>query len=759
MSVFDGETGAGLSVGLGEVLISPFAAPELESSTVSPMERDLPASPVLATPFAEALATLGEEELEAQAVGALVAELEDEEFTEALEALVDEAAGMHLRSTGTWSHEADAGRLAATEVEQWLEALAAEADHRLAQLAEHLADRPVDAVSEAELEALTGSFMPPEGLAGPFDVQEQFFGKLVRKAVKVAKGAAKLVKRGIAAVGKLLPVGRVFDLLRKLVRPLLQRVLAKAIGKLPSALQPAARQLAGRVPGLRETADEQEDEGTVAALAERFDEALAEAVLAPSEAAAASPLALFETEASSVRDGGGELEALDDARERLARQLSEAPPGSDPTREMEQFIPVVMAAMPLVKLGVKVIGRQRIVGFIAKLLAKLIQPMVGAQVARPLSQHVADAGLRLLGLEAETRDTVGAEALVAATEDTIREVMSLPEASLEQELLLEAAVQEAFEEAAVRHFPARVLRTGLDGGDEGEQERGIWVPMPRTAGARRRYRTYSDVRPVVIGRLVARSVVFPEGDTLEERLLDEGVSSWPVTAEVTTFELLPGGELGHLAAFELDGESPASGALAFHELEDENWLPGVPLRGGRAGPRAGRHGARRVGRRFVRLRVAGRPVRRRRRFAVRVDLTGAAPQLFLYLLVSERLAHQLAGALAQRRHASVVAALRRLVGPAWQRAMAVRLGRMLTRHGVQVPDGGSARLAAQLAAAVERVVAARLPEAAANLAAAARDPAPGITLTFAFPFADRDALSRGTPGEPTLSIRPGQHRA
>ena len=189
MSVFDGETAAGFGgVGPGELLTSPFAAPELESSTVSPMERDVPASPVLATPFAEALATVGEEELEGQAVGALAAELEDEEFTEALEALVDEAAGMYLRSAGTWSHEADAGRLAATEVEQWLEALAAEADHRLAQVAEHLADRPVDAVSEAELEALAETFTPPEGMVGPLDAQVQFLGKLVRKAVKAVQG-------------------------------------------------------------------------------------------------------------------------------------------------------------------------------------------------------------------------------------------------------------------------------------------------------------------------------------------------------------------------------------------------------------------------------------------------------------------------------------------------------------------------------------------------------------------------------------------
>ncbi|MGY1639396.1 hypothetical protein ACI78V_22345 [Geodermatophilus sp. SYSU D00742] len=749
MSVFETET----EQRPDGFLASPFSVAEVEAAASPLPEAPVPA--VLETPFAEALASVGEEELEAQAVSALVAELEDEEFTEALEALVDEAAGMHLRSAGTWSHEADAGRLAGAEVEQWLEALAAEADHRLARLADHLADRPVDAVSAAELEALVAGVAPPEGLAGPLDAQEQFLGKLVRKAANVVKGAAKLVKRGVAAVGKLLPVGRVFDVLRRLVRPLLQRVLAKAIGKLPPALQPAARRLAGRVPGLREATDEQEHEGTVVALAEQFDAAVAEAVLAPGEAAAAAPLAAFEAEASSVRDGAAELEALDDARQRLARQLSASPPGADPTAEMEQFIPVVMAAMPLVKLGVKVIGRQRIVGFVARLLADLVRPMVGAQVAGPLSQHVADAGLRLLGLEAEARDTVGAEALVAAAEDTIREVVSLPEASLESELLLEAVVQEAFEEAAVRHFPAQVLRAGLDGGEAGEDERGIWVPMPRVAGGRRRFRTYSIVRPVHIGRLVARSVVFPEGDTLEERLLDEGVTSWPVTAEVTTYELLPGGEPGHLAAFELEGESPASGALAFHELEDESWLPGVPRRGGSAG----RRGAVRPGRRYVRLRVGGRPVRRRRRFAVRLDLTGAAPQLLVHLLVSERLAHVLAGALAQRRQAAVVAALRRLVGPAWQRAIAGRLRRMLARHGIQVPDGGSARLAAQLAAALERVVAARLPEAAATLAAAAKDPAPGITLTFTFPFADREALSRGTPGEPTLGVRPGQHRA
>jgi hypothetical protein len=435
---------------------------------------------------------------------------------------------------------------------------------------------------------------------------------------------------------------------------------------------------------------------------------------------------------------------------------------------MEEFIPAVMAAMPLVKLGVKVVGRVRVVKFVAGLLANLIKPMIGPEVATPLSRHIADAGLRLLGLEAEGAQdgTLGAEALVAATEDTIREVMAMPEASLEHELLVEAAVEEAFEQAAMRHFPPQVLRPDLAQAEQ-DDERGIWVALPRSTRPHLRYRKYSVVRPLRITRPMAQAVVFTEGDTLEERLLDEGVSNWPVQAELHTYELLPGGDVGHLAAFELEGESYADGALEFDELEDERPLhqPGGgrgprPLaRGGRRPGGAGRRGRRRARGRVVRLKVRGRRLRRRPRFAIKLDVTSAAPQLVLHLLVSERVAHQMAGDLEHKRQAQVVAAVRRLVGEPRQKAMAARLQRLLTRQGITLPEGGGAKLAAALAEAVERVVAAQLPEAAATLATAAKDPAAGATLSFTFPFADKDALARGEPGEPTMQIRAGMHRA
>jgi len=778
MSVFETTNPRDPAAG-GELLSSPFAGADLTATAEAGPASPASVASALTTPFSEALASLAETDLEAEAFAALTADFEDEEFTEALEGLVSEAAARHLASTGSWSHESGAMQLAHTEVEQWLATVGAEADRQLAELEAHFGDRPVDSVSEAEIDAFGGSSAERAPLDSPVNAQEQFFKKLLDKAKKVVKGAVKLAKKGIKAAAKLLPTGKIFGALRKLVGPLLKRVLAKAIGKLPEPLRPAARRLAGKLSGAASgavnaaagavsaaTGAPTGTDGDAAAAADgsgsealsaSFDEALAEAVLAPNEAAAAEALEAFEAEAAAVASSESSVEALDLARHRLARQLAEAQPGQPPVAEMEEFIPVVMAAMPLIKLGVKIIGRDRVVKFVAGLLANLIKPMIGPEIAAPLSRQIADAGLGLLGLEAEAgRDgALGAEALVAAAEDTVREVLSLPDASLRQELLVEAAVEEAFEEAARRHFPPQVLRPDLAQAEQ-EGERGIWVALPRSTNPHLRYRKYSVVHPLRITRPMAQAVVFAEGDTLEERLLDEGATAWPVQAELHSYELLPGGDVGHLAAFELEGESYADGALEFDELEDER--PLRPAAGGGRRPGGARRGRGHRGRRVVRLKVRGRRLRRRPRFALRLDVTSAAPQLVLHLLISERVAHQMAGDLEHKRHAQVVTAVRRLVGEPRQKAIAARLQHMLARQGITLPEGGGAKLAAALAQAVERVVAAQLPEAAATLATAAKDPAAGATLSFTFPFADRDALGRGEPGEPTMQIRAGLRR-
>lgn len=741
--------------------VSPFAVSSLHETEPQPLEPELSAE--LSSPFTEALATLTEDEAEDEALQALVAELEDEEFSGALEALANEAAGRHLSGTAVWSSAAEAPAMAGADVGQWMEAIAAEADRMLASLEEHFRDRSADTITDDEIDDVMRSRGPAlEAFTEPLDAQELFFGSLWKKAKKAVRGVTKLVKKGIRAASKFLPLGRLFSLLKKLVRPLLRQVLHRAIGKLPRALRRPAKQLAARF-GLEAEADleQQEESGDeefgeepqdeFEALAEEFDTQLAEAILAPDEASAEALATEYETasesEAAGVPDPVSELDA---ARQRLARELISADPDVPPTQAMEQFIPAVMAARPLIRLGIRMIGRQRVVNTIAKLIARLIQGVVGAQMARLLSRHIASTGLGLLGLEAEAGDgTLGAEALVAATEDTVRRVLSMPAQWLENEALLEAAVQDSFAEATVRHLPAEVIRPDLLEA-ETEGEHGVWIMMPRATRPVYRYKKYSRAIPVVITRPVARSVVLAEGETLEDQLLDAGVQSWPVHGEVEMYETLPGAEAGHLAAYEAGAgagaDSLAGAALEFSELASAGQLP---LPSGRPAP---------PGRRLYRLRVRGARLRRRSPFSVRLDLGGARPEIRVHLRFSERQAHHVAQLLRQHKQPQVLSLVRRMTGAPLRMVMTARLRRMLGHRGVVLPSGGPARLANQLADATVAAVARQLPASSATLTSAAQDPAPGVTLSFVFAFQSKQAIGRAAPAAPTLTIRPGQHR-
>src|SRR5205823_2775297 len=80
--------------------------------------------------------------------------------------------------------------------------------------------------------------------AGPLSfATEQFLGGLIRKAKGLVSGAVNLAKKGLSAVGKLLPIGKIFDALKRLVQPLLKRVLQMAMNKLPASVRPYAEKL------------------------------------------------------------------------------------------------------------------------------------------------------------------------------------------------------------------------------------------------------------------------------------------------------------------------------------------------------------------------------------------------------------------------------------------------------------------------------------------------------------------------------------
>jgi hypothetical protein len=732
----------------------PFAGGGLviEPARPSPTESTAAPPPPLASPFAEAFTGGAEADEEAMTAAALLGELEDEAFEEALEALVDEVAARHLASTPAWSSEAAGPDVAASEAEAWAATVASQADRYLGHLEREFADRPVDSLTEEEISAAGERIAGVDPLAG---ATEQLFGGLVKKVVGAAKG---IVKTGLKAVKGVLSIGKLFGLVRKLVPWLLRMVVNKAINRLPRGLRPAARQLAGRLAGGAAR-------GAGAEAAEAFDNRLAGAILAPNEAAADQIVAEADDEAA--QPVAEPLAALDDARARLVTQLAEAEPGQPPVAEIEQFVPAVMAILPLIRTGISLFGRDRFKRLVAKGIAGLIQGHVGPQAARALAPPITDVGMRLLNLEAEDPATLGAEALVSTVEDTIREVAALPDESLDEPLRLQAEVEQAFTEAAARHLPRHVLRPDI-GAYETDDEGGVWVAMPRATRPRFRYRKWSRVYRVPIGRARARAIVLPGEDTLEDRLLDAGVAAWPVEAEVHLFEAMPGTHVGHLAAYEVDEPGatggPAAASLATGEFEEltpeiSSLLLAQPGLGRRVVIQApGR--ALRPGQRLFRVVLPGARVRRRPpRLVFRLDASGARPVLRVHLRLTEREGDTIAQSLARNAHPAVVALLRRVVGAPARHNLATRLDRQARRRmGQPLPAGRAGTLAGHLAETMLTTVAKELPSAAAALAGAARDPAPGLTLTFVYTFADRAAVGTGTPEGPTLSIRPGQRR-
>jgi hypothetical protein len=706
--------------------------------------------PGLRSPFAEALLETGGSE-EEQLLDRLLGEVDDETFEDAVEALVDEVAGLHL--TSPWASEssrgqAGRGQSGSATVDAWASRLTTDTQRFLDHLETTFAQRRPESISQDELDLAAMEFEVDS--LGP--ASEQLFGGILNKVKNVVGAVAKT---GVNLLTKITGLSAITGILRKLVDPLVRRIVTFALHKLPPAAQGPARALALKL-GVQESSSAQ-------SIVTEFDRQFAEALTAGNEAAA-DQLLTAAGEAAAL-DGEDPVSELDTARARLVDELSTAPPGEPPVVQVEQFIPAVMAAMPLIRTAVKIMGRDRIKGLLARPLALFITPLIGAQAARTLAPQLADTGMKLLKLEHELPATLGAEALVATLEETVRQVFSLPAEALADDLRLGVEVQEAFAEAAARYLPRQVLRTDLETGDP-EDERGSWIMMPRTAAPHFRYRAYSRPFPILLPRPTAATIVIGEEETLEERMMDAGVSSWPVEAEVRLYEAVPGTHLGHLAATENDPASTETLATdEFAELTPEvaGLLLGAPGLGRAAGPGAtiGRTGVPRPGQRFFRVLARGthpRTGRRIRRLALRLDLSNGTPVLRVHLRIGERAAHTIATQLDQRAQLQVVATLRRLLGPAARLALAQRLSRLRTLNTPDpLPEERRRALAETLAEAMLTTAAKELPSAAAALAGAARDPAAGITLTFAFPYPDRAALT-GDPGAPTLSIRPGLHR-
>lgn len=501
----------------------------------------------------------GESEAVAPEVAAfseITAELKDTLFREALEQLVDEALEAHGEQLAGEYGDRETRDLAAERVlTEHFAPLAAQMEAVLDRFFERLEGYEAESLTDMEIERISNEALPTGVPLSPGS--EQFLFGWVRKAAKAVSGAVNLVKKGVAgavtlagkglaAVGKL-ALGPLLKPLKMLGGYLLKHVVKYALHQIPVSLRPLAQKLSEKLfralgethEGETEDHEQTEAEALPAApdaahLEAEFDVQVAQLLFTPDEAE-------VDHLVSSYGEGesySSPLPALDDARSQLIKELSRLQPGESAGPVMEQFVPA--ALWPAVKAAMAILGRDKVVRYIADLLAKLIQPLMGADPTKLLAPAIADAGLRIFGLETAYPQprAMLAEALAATVEETINTIAELPPHVLENETLLSDAVHEAFENAASAYFPNSVIKPELR---ESAETHGMWTRMPARSN-RKRYAKYSDTLPVEIPARLASTVNTFGSATLHDHLRDHygHQDGRPFKGKVSLYQALPG---------------------------------------------------------------------------------------------------------------------------------------------------------------------------------------------------------------------------
>jgi hypothetical protein len=724
-------------------------------------------------------------------------ELYDEQFNQALSKLVDEAAAIYESNFADEQQDPHTtGQEAERLLDQHFAPLVAEAETMIRTLAAELGQRDLGTLSEDEVETIVDRYRPSGEIEPHFeqwlDGLKNAFKKVVNKGLDLAKNAASAVARW--------GLGPILNQLLVLVRPMIKAVVGRAIQKLPRQLQPMAMMLRDKLPFLKEL---EEGEGTepettaaneVAEIQNEFNQRVANLLFAQTEAEQ-------DLEVARAVDQRGAPDAypvaeLERARERLMDGLEQLKEGEDPTPQVENFIP---ALLPVLKVGLRLAGRQRVVDFLAGFLGKLIQKFVGPQYAPPLSKAIVDAGLRLLQLEAATQSESrpAASAVASTVEETVRRVAALPEYVLDNQELLEGAALEAFEQAAAANLPPVLPEDTYRKRPElREHRRGFWYRYGRRYKKRLGPRIMARISPYKVASLETF-----DGGTVGEAL-EEQYAIAPgeeLEGEVHLYEALPGMRLSDIVRGEqviakVDGED---GYGQLHPLTrdaaalllDQPEL-GRDTEGGTGDPTAPQ-----VGQRFYYLELPGkRPLmvpapggraHVRRRSHSRLIFHFPKNEIVARLYLSEIRAQEIAVKLRQHGHMGVVMErLRRFIAHGVNRAFAANLGQLKIVHGAVIP-GQPVNALSRLPSVVPQHLRGRVTEwvlkgladhlqqHAQEFIRAAEDTADGVTLvvTLENPPGFRelgDALKgkgislatlRLPEGEPTvrLSIHPG-HR-
>jgi hypothetical protein len=387
--------------------------------------------------------------------------------------------------------------------------------------------------------------------------QEQLFGSLWKKVKSVVKKGIDFAKKGVTVLGKFLPMNIILNKLKGLIRPLLEKVLKFAIGKLPKNLQEHAQALANKYLNLDTPvkAGSEGDNvptppsptptpttGDLDAVQTELDNHIAGLIFSPDESEADNFVMEYESSSDTVErnnnyeTGGLNLPSLNVARQQFINELKDLQAGETPAPAIERFLPVaIMALRPLLKPALALIGRQKVVNFLAGLLAKLIGKYVPENVANPLATSIIDTGMNSIGFETfeMNKPDVAYETFANTIQETIQNLAELNEGTLNDNEALTMNLLEAFEIAAADNFPSQYIREDLRPSMNNE----VWALKPRN-GRRHMYKKYSKVFNVVIHPQTAKTIITFRGIPLANFLRDKlGLDpAKPIHAKVHLFE-------------------------------------------------------------------------------------------------------------------------------------------------------------------------------------------------------------------------------
>ena len=721
-------------------------------------DSEVPA-PVRGSPFISVYELEGRTEFldpEQEAYSTLVQELYDEEFDEALFELMTEVRGVHEEHMVSSAQSIEGERL----LHQHFNQLIREAEATVTAFEREFGSRDVSSLGEGELETFAERYSPTTTLSPEF---EDFLGKWKKKLVGLAKKAGKFALK--------IGLGPVLNKIKGLIKPLLNKVLQMAIGKLPEAVRPAAEQLADRIfkrqtkstangaaadtAAPADSADAQAPAGaSVTDVQQEFDQQLANLFLASDEVEMELEVARVRSE--ERRQAVPVYAELDQARERFINELQQVREGEDPAPLIQNFLPAVL---PALRLGIKLIGRAKVVGFLANLLAKLIAKLIGPESAPALSRAIVDAGLKLMTLEVSSQDEARAAAssIAATVEETVRRVSALPDYVLDNQELLEGFALEAFEQAAAANLPPvlseAIYRERPDLLESNSRTCWVMLPLRRRKRYKKCGRTFKvRISPYMAGEI--ESFEGPLADYLQDQLgVEEGAE---VEAEVSLYEALPGTTLPDIAREESEtpGAAGATGAAQLHPLTTKaaGLLLGEPKMGRNAPPGTGRRSVG-VGQRLYHLSIPGRrPLTApgtngrtlRRTGGLRVTLDCPKDEIRIRIFLSEVKAQRLAVQLRRQSHPGTGATwFQKYVGRRLppilrgERLSRIRLiqpglppGESLGTALKRLPPEVSVALTAKLQESVVSAFAEFVKTEAQRFITATEDTADGVTLKF-----------------------------